>query len=106
MMTGFSARMLAFWCVMLASGSAQIQSVTLPGQSPLVSFRFVFRIGAAFDPADKPGLAALTSHMLAEGGTRQLTRKQILDRLYPLAASVSCSVDKEMTVFSWHHSCR
>ena len=74
-------------------------SVTLPGKSPLINFRFVFRTGAASDPAGKPGTASLTAAMLAEGGTRELTRKQILDRLFPIASSVRWNVDKEMTVF-------
>src|SRR5918998_3785381 len=74
-------------------------SVTLPGKSPLINFRIVFRTGAASDPAGKPGTASLTAAMLAEGGTRELTRKQILDLLFPMASSVRWNVDKEMTVF-------
>ena len=35
---------------------------TLPGKSPLVTFRIVFTTGSAADPADKPGLANLTAH--------------------------------------------
>ena len=73
--------------------------VTLPGKSPIVNFRIVFRTGAASDPAGKPGTAALTAAMLSEGGTKELTRKQILDRLFPIASSVRGNVDKEMIVF-------
>ena len=71
-----------------------------PRKSPLVTFRIVFLTGAASDPADKPGAAALTASMLAEGGTRELTYKQIVDAMFPMATSVSSQVDKEMTVFS------
>jgi len=38
--------------------------------------------------------------MLAQGGTRDLTYKQVVDDLFPMAASVESSVDKEMIAFS------
>ena len=72
----------------------------LPGKSPLVTFRFVFLTGSASDPADKPGAAALTAAMLAEGGTREMTYKQIVDAMFPMAAGVSSHADKEMITFS------
>ncbi len=87
--------------LMLASGAfAQMRVVDMPGKSPLVTFRIVFTTGAAADPVDKPGLASLTASMLSEGGTRDLTYQQILDALFPMAASVSSQVDKQMTTFS------
>lgn len=83
-----------------AAGRAAPQVVALPGKSPLVTFRLVFETGAAYDPAGKPGVASLTAEMLARGGTRQLSYKQILDAMFPMATSVSAQVDKEMTSFS------
>ena len=74
--------------------------VALPSKSPLVTFRFVFLTGSASDPADKPGVAALTAAMLAEGGTREMTYKEIVDAMFPMATSVSQQVDKEMIAFS------
>ena len=53
--------------------------MALPGKSPLVTFRIVFTAGSASDPADKPGLAYLTAMMLAQGGTKTQTYRQILD---------------------------
>jgi zinc protease len=86
---------------LLASGAfAQIRMVTLPAKEPLVTFRIVFLTGAAADPQGKPGLAGLTAAMLAQGGTKDLTYKQIVDAMYPMATSVSYQVDKEMTTFS------
>jgi zinc protease len=72
----------------------------MPSRSPLVTFRVVFTTGAAFDPADKPGLASLTASMIADAGTREMTYKQIVDALYPMASGVGATVDKEMTTFS------
>lgn len=79
---------------------AQMRVVALPSKSPLVTFRIVFMTGAASDAAGKEGAASLTAALLAEGGTRELTYKQIVDAMFPMATSVSQQVDKEMTTFS------
>ena len=76
-----------------------MRTVAMPGKSPLVTFRIVFTTGSAADPADKPGLAYLTAQMIADGGTKDLTYKQVADALFPMAAGVSAQVDKEMTTF-------
>jgi zinc protease len=70
------------------------------GSSPLVAVRFVFRAGSQDDPPGKEGLAALTAALVAEGGTRDLTYDQILERFYPMAASLGGECRKEVTVFS------
>ena len=67
---------------------------------PLVAVRIVFAAGSIQDPAGKEGLASLTAAMLAEGGTRTLTYKQLLDALYPMAASIDVRADKEVAVVS------
>jgi zinc protease len=74
--------------------------VALPSKSPLVTFRIVFRMGSASDPAGKAGIAALTAGMMTEGGTKHRTYKQIVDAMYPMATSLSGQVDKEMVAFS------
>ena len=65
-----------------------------------MTFRIVFTAGSAADPADKPGLAYLTAMMLAQGGTKTQTYRQILDAMFPMASSLSAQVDKEMTTFA------
>ncbi len=82
-----------------ATSFGAIRAVELPGKSPLVTIRFVFTTGSAADPADKPGVASLTASLLSNSGTKDLTYKQILDALYPMAASVESYSDKEMTTF-------
>jgi zinc protease len=73
----------------------------LPSKSsPLVAIRFAFRTGSQDDPPGKEGLAALTAAMVAEGGTRDMTYEQILERFYPLASGLSQACFKELTVFS------
>jgi zinc protease len=81
------------------AASAEPRVVQLPGKSPLVTLRFVFTTGAASDPESKPGLAHLTSEMLGDAGTKDLTYKQIVDAMYPMATSVHVYSDKEMTTF-------
>jgi zinc protease len=75
------------------------QTLTLPSDSPLVSFRILFRTGAASDPAGKEGVAALTAAMLTKGGTEDLSYDEIVETLFPMASSLHAQVDKEMTVF-------
>lgn len=65
---------------------------------PTTSFRLWFKVGAQNDPPGKAGLAALTASMITKGATRKHSYEEILDMLYPLAASINSQVDKEMTV--------
>ena len=92
--------MVALAMLAVATLNAQPRVVALRSQSPLVTFRVVFLTGATHDPADKPGVASLTASMLGQGGTKQMTYKQIVDAMFPMSTSVSDKVDKEMTVFS------
>ncbi|HSB17786.1 MAG TPA: pitrilysin family protein [Bryobacteraceae bacterium] len=80
--------------------SAQMRVVAQRSDSPLVTFRIVFLTGAAADPSGQEGVASLAASMLSQGGTREMSYKQIVDAMYPMATSVSSQVDKEMTVFS------
>jgi zinc protease len=83
-----------------SSAFAQTKVVTLPTSSPIVNIRIVFKAGSAVDPPDKLGLANLTAAMIARGGTRDLSYKQIVDQMFPMATSVDDQVDEEMTTFS------
>ncbi len=67
---------------------------------PTISFRILFRTGSQDDPAGKEGLAALTAAMISRGSTKKHSYEQLLELLYPMAASISSQVDKEMSVFS------
>jgi zinc protease len=86
--------------LLLTAALPAMDVVAMPGQSPLIDFRIVFRAGAANDPKGKEGAAALTAAMLTGGGTQSLTYKQLLDAYYPMATRVGAQVDKEMIVFT------
>lgn len=93
---------LALVLIMTAcQGPQDKQVVELPVKTdPTVSFRIWFQVGSQNDPAGKEGLAALTASMLVEAGTEANSYDQILEKLYPMAAGYSASVDKEMIVIS------
>jgi len=76
-----------------AFAAADPRVVELPGKSPLVTLRFVFTTGSAADPEGKPGVAHFTGEMLGDGGTKNLTYKQIVDAMYPMATSVDVYSD-------------
>jgi len=69
-------------------------------RDPNVAFKLWFKVGSQNDPPGKEGLASLTAALVGDGGTRDHSYEQILEQLFPLAATYSASVDKEMTVIS------
>jgi zinc protease len=93
-----------FLAAALAVSLSQIapaaETLLQPSESPLISFRILFRTGAAADLKGKEGAASLTASMLSSGGTAKRTYDQIVEQMFPMAASVGSQVDKEMTVFA------
>jgi zinc protease len=71
----------------------------LQADSPLITFRIEIKAGSINDPAGKEGLNALTALTIGQGGTKELTYQQVLDKLYPWAANINPQVDKEVTIF-------
>ncbi len=67
---------------------------------PLVSIRILVRIGSANDPSGQEGLARLTWNMLAHGGSRLTSIREITEKFFPMAADLAVDVDKEMSVFA------
>lgn len=80
--------------------AADIATVLLQNESPIINFRILFNVGAASDPQGKEGLAQLTAAMVSGGGSKAMSYQEIQKALYPMAASFKNQVDKEMTVFS------
>ena len=89
---------------LLLAGRGPLQAETpeilaIQSEAPLVTFRILFHAGAASDPPGKQGVAALTAAMLSKGGSKDMVYDEIVEALFPMAASLSAQVDKEMTVF-------
>jgi zinc protease len=78
-----------------------VRTVFLPSpNNPLVAIRIYFQLGSVDDPKGKEGLAELTGDMIGQGGTKARTYAEVLDALYPLAANIHVTGDKESLVFS------
>jgi zinc protease len=86
-------------CTKDTAGTMRSELLPVEG-SPLVSFRILLNIGSTSDPEGKEGLCDLTLSMLASGGTKTLTYKEIQKKFYPMAAGVGLRVEKEMSVFT------
>ncbi|RMG44966.1 MAG: insulinase family protein [Acidobacteria bacterium] len=69
-------------------------------EDPTVSFDLWFAVGSLDDPPGKEGLAYVTGQLLAQGATANNSYEEILEKLYPLAASYDVRVDKEMTTLT------
>ena len=92
------AALLTLSCAGLTDDGG-IRTVLLPSEgSPLVAFRLQFEVGSIHDTPGKEGLAALTGMMVAQAGTTQRSYADLVDALYPLAASIEVNTEREVTV--------
>lgn len=79
--------------------ASPIETVTLPNaSSPLVAIQVRFDVGSIHDPAGKEGLAALTAMMIGQAGTQKRSYTDLVETLYPMAAEINASTDREVTV--------
>lgn len=76
--------------------SATIQKTPLPQ----LNVKLMFKTGSAHDPRGKEGLARLAASMMAEAGSQAMRIDEIEKAFFPIAASFTADVDKEMTVFT------
>ncbi len=67
---------------------------------PSLDIKLAFAVGSAHDPVGKEGLAALAAAMIAEGGSREKRAEDVRSALFPMAATFSAQVDKELTTFT------
>lgn len=87
--------------VQAAPVDPKIETIAVPSpNSPMVAVQLLFRVGSIDDPAGKEGLAALTGLMLGQAGTADRSYAGLVDALYPMAASIDVSVDREVTVIT------
>jgi len=66
-----------------------------------VVVKLMFRNGSICDPSGKEGLTNLTTNLITQGGTGELSFSDIQNKIYPMAASYSSNVDKEVSVFTF-----
>lgn len=91
---------LIFGLIIMNLSAQKIKFTTLKIEdSPIISFRIQFNVGSVNDPQDREGLNLLTARLIAEGGYGQVTYKEMLEKLYPIAGNIRVVADKEVTTF-------
>jgi zinc protease len=68
--------------------------------SPLLNMKLVFTAGSAYDPPGKEGLATVAAAMITNAGSKNRRIDEIKKIYFPIAASFSSQVDREMTTFT------
>jgi zinc protease len=63
-----------------------------------VTIRVVFSAGSADDPAGLEGLTQMAVRLMLEGGTESLSYPELLRRLFPMAAELGWSVDRDQSL--------
>lgn len=69
--------------------------------SPKMVVKVRFNNGSIADPAGKEGITNLTAALMMDGGTAMMTKNQINDLTYPMAAYYYSNTDKEVTTFTF-----
>lgn len=90
---------LALFLVGQARGTDFVE-LKLAGSNKII-FKFMFRNGSIVDPVGQAGLTFLTTALVGDGGTNSLNSTQLKDFLYPMAAEISYSADKEVSIFTF-----
>jgi len=70
-------------------------------KSDKIVIKLMFKNGSISDPAGKGGLTFTTASLITQGGTGDLSYSDIQDKIYPMAARYSSSVDKEVSIFTF-----
>jgi zinc protease len=83
-----------------AGSAGEVKSVSVKAAVPQLNVNLLFQSGSAHDPKGKEGLAALAAAMIADAGSGPMKIDEIRKALFPMAASFSAQVDKEMTTFT------
>lgn len=94
------AAFMLFLTITINATAQEVVELKQPASAKAV-IKFMFNNGSISDPAGKEGLTEFTTSMIADGGTKTMTKSQIDDALYPWAASISASVDKEVSIFTF-----
>ncbi len=95
--------MKSFIIFLLLTGvvmAQQIVELKLSNSDKIV-VKLMFKNGSISDPAGKGGLTYTTASLITQGGTGDLSYSDIQDKIYPMAARYSSSVDKEVSIFTF-----
>ncbi len=80
--------------------AVEVVELPLPGTGKTI-IKLMFQNGSMCDPKGKEGLTALTTQLIADGGTKTMTSTQVNKLTYPWAATIGSSTDKEVSIFTF-----
>lgn len=80
--------------------SQEIVELKQPNSDKIV-IKLMFKNGSICDPIGKEGLTFSTASLITQGGTGELSFSDIQNKIYPMAAAYSSSVDKEVSIFTF-----
>lgn len=89
-----------FLFVISFANAVEVVELPLAGTGKTI-IRVMFRNGSMCDPDGKEGLTALTTQLIADGGTKTMTSAQVSKLIYPWAATIGSSTDKEVSIFTF-----
>ncbi|MEO8087335.1 MAG: pitrilysin family protein [Bacteroidota bacterium] len=94
------AAFILFLCNALPVAAQEVIELNQPNANKVV-IKLMFRNGSVCDPAGKEGLTEFTTTMITQGGNSTMTKSMIDETIYPWSASISSSVDKEVSIFTF-----
>jgi zinc protease len=80
--------------------SQEVVELKQPNSDKIV-IKLMFKNGSICDPQGKEGLTFTTASVITQGGTGELSFSDIQNKIYPMAAAYSSSVDKEVSIFTF-----
>lgn len=94
-------KIIALSFIMISVSFAQeVVELKLPNSNKVV-IKLMFNNGSICDPEGKEGITYTTASLITNSGTGELSFTDIQNKIYPMAASYSSSVDKEVTIFTF-----
>lgn len=95
-------RRLILACLFLAGSlfAQDIVELKQPNANKVV-VKMMFRNGSIADPAGKEGLTVATVQTVMQGGYGDVSYSAIQEKLFPMAAGYSASIDKEVSIFTF-----
>ena len=91
---------VAYLLLAVNAKSQQVIELKQPLSNKII-IKLMFRNGSVADPVGKEGLTQATADLVADGGTKTMTNRQIREFIFPMAASYNSNVDKEVTIFTF-----
>lgn len=91
---------IVFLFFITVANAIEVVQLPLPNSGKTI-IRLQFLNGSMCDPKGKEGVTSLTTQLIADGGTKTMTTTEVNKLIYPWAATISSSTDKEVSIFTF-----